>query len=216
MSARCGERTDIIKSGGSGHGSSYQYSPEGKNSSSYSTNSSYNWQQHGRKLLTAAEVTTLPSLDSNTLCGIRRWDHGDHHPGSDPDGGRVPDVPTDGGALLLRRQRRSATRPLVPFRLQAGGVLLRALSPGHCGRSLTITPNIGIPAPSAASGLAANVIRGLNASLGKPPGRTQISVPLTPIYDCNPLVRQPASPILFLDGDPPSRIARRDIEEGNR
>jgi len=56
---RLGEQTIIINSGGSGDGRSYQSSQQGQNSSSYSTNSSYNWSQHGRSLLTAAEVTAL-------------------------------------------------------------------------------------------------------------------------------------------------------------
>ena len=60
VSNRLGEQTIVVNSGGSGTGSSRQNSRNGENSSGSSTNASHNWNQHGRKLLTSAEVLSLP------------------------------------------------------------------------------------------------------------------------------------------------------------
>lgn len=58
VSARLGEATILVTSGGTSSGKSSQGSKEGTNYS-YSTNISENWQQLGRKLLKPEEVTGL-------------------------------------------------------------------------------------------------------------------------------------------------------------
>lgn len=60
VSARLGEETIIVESGGTSSGTTRQSSQQGGGSTSYSTNTSDNWQQHGRKLLKPEEVTALP------------------------------------------------------------------------------------------------------------------------------------------------------------
>jgi len=59
VSNRLGEGTIVIKSGGTGTGTSHQSSTRGDNSSSYSSNENDNWAQHGRKLLKPEEVLAL-------------------------------------------------------------------------------------------------------------------------------------------------------------
>lgn len=56
VSARLGEQTIIVASGGTGSSTSRQGSPQGGNSHSYSTSTNDNWQQLGRKLLKPEEV----------------------------------------------------------------------------------------------------------------------------------------------------------------
>jgi type IV secretion system protein VirD4 len=60
VSNRLGEETIIVESGGTSKGESRQSSQCGNGSSSYSTSTSDNWQQLGRKLLKPEEVTALP------------------------------------------------------------------------------------------------------------------------------------------------------------
>ncbi len=59
ISARLGEQTIVIKSGGTGSGKSWQRSKQ-ETTSSRSSNSNDNWNQIGRKLLRPEEVTGLP------------------------------------------------------------------------------------------------------------------------------------------------------------
>ncbi|MGH7169982.1 MAG: type IV secretory system conjugative DNA transfer family protein [Gemmataceae bacterium] len=59
VSNRLGEGTIIISSGGTSSGTSQQTSQKGEGSYSYSSNTSENWQQHGRKLLKPEEVASL-------------------------------------------------------------------------------------------------------------------------------------------------------------
>ena len=60
VSARLGEETIIVKSGGTGSSESRSASQQGANgSTSYSTSTNDNWQQLGRKLLKPEEVTAL-------------------------------------------------------------------------------------------------------------------------------------------------------------
>jgi type IV secretion system protein VirD4 len=60
VSGMLGKKTVVIHSGGHGDGTSTQYSQEGgKGSTSTSHNNNYNWAQHGRELLTVAEVGQL-------------------------------------------------------------------------------------------------------------------------------------------------------------
>ena len=61
VSNRLGDGTIVVNSGGSGTGNSRQNSRNGENSSGSSSNASHNWNQHGRKLLTGAEVLSLPA-----------------------------------------------------------------------------------------------------------------------------------------------------------
>ena len=56
VSARLGEETVLIESGGTSTGSSRQRADYGHDSTSYSSNANNNWQQHGRKLLKPEEV----------------------------------------------------------------------------------------------------------------------------------------------------------------
>ncbi len=58
VSARLGEETIIVDSGGTSYGTSHQSGQE-NGSYSYSTNANANWQQAGRKLLKPEEVTAL-------------------------------------------------------------------------------------------------------------------------------------------------------------
>ncbi len=60
VSNRLGEETIIVESGGTGSSTSWQASQQGSGSSSYSTSTSNNWQQFGRKLLKPEEVAALP------------------------------------------------------------------------------------------------------------------------------------------------------------
>jgi type IV secretion system protein VirD4 len=60
VSARLGEQTIIVESGGTGSSVSRSGSQQGSNgSTSYSTNTNNNWAQLGRKLLKPEEVTAL-------------------------------------------------------------------------------------------------------------------------------------------------------------
>ena len=59
VSNRLGEKTIVIRSGGTGTGTSHQNSVRGDSSTSYSSNENDNWAQHGRKLLKPEEVMTL-------------------------------------------------------------------------------------------------------------------------------------------------------------
>ena len=67
VSARLGEETIVIKSGGTSGGTSRQSGQNGQNSSSYSDNWSDNWAQHGRKLLKPEEVMALSERTAITL-----------------------------------------------------------------------------------------------------------------------------------------------------
>lgn len=62
VSARLGEQTVIVESGGTSYGSSTQRSMGGQqqNSRSHSENTNENWQQQARKLLKPEEVIALP------------------------------------------------------------------------------------------------------------------------------------------------------------
>jgi type IV secretion system protein VirD4 len=60
VSNRLGEGTIVLRSGGTGTGTSHQSSMKGDSSSSYSSNENDNWAQHGRKLLKPEEVLALP------------------------------------------------------------------------------------------------------------------------------------------------------------
>jgi type IV secretion system protein VirD4 len=59
VSARLGEETIIVESGGTGWSESRSPSPQGGSNCSYSTSGNNNWQQLGRKLLKPEEVTAL-------------------------------------------------------------------------------------------------------------------------------------------------------------
>ena len=59
VSNRLGEKTIVIRSGGTGTGTSHQNSVRGDSSKSFSSNENDNWAQHGRKLLKPEEVMTL-------------------------------------------------------------------------------------------------------------------------------------------------------------
>ena len=59
ISARLGEQTLILDSGGTSRGTSQQHSARDYGSYSTSSNSNHNWQQHGRKLLKPEEVMAL-------------------------------------------------------------------------------------------------------------------------------------------------------------
>ncbi len=63
VSARLGEQTIVVASGGTNDGSSSQHTFGGQvsQSSSHSVSTSHNWQQQARKLLKPEEVTGLPS-----------------------------------------------------------------------------------------------------------------------------------------------------------
>jgi type IV secretion system protein VirD4 len=67
VSNRLGEATIAITSGGTSTGTSWSSSANGQNSHGYSTNSSENWQQHGRKLLKPEEVMMLPERTAITF-----------------------------------------------------------------------------------------------------------------------------------------------------
>lgn len=60
VSERLGEETIIVSSGGTSTGTSHQGGDQGQRSTSYSTNSSDNWAQQGRRLLKPEEVMALP------------------------------------------------------------------------------------------------------------------------------------------------------------
>jgi type IV secretion system protein VirD4 len=66
ISARLGEQTIVIKSGGTGSGKSWQRSKQ-ETTSSRSSNSNDNWNQIGRKLLRPEEVTGLSQRIAITL-----------------------------------------------------------------------------------------------------------------------------------------------------
>jgi type IV secretion system protein VirD4 len=59
VSNRLGEQTIVVDSGGRSRGTSQQYSVRDYGSSTTSSNSNHNWQQHGRKLLKPEEVMAL-------------------------------------------------------------------------------------------------------------------------------------------------------------
>ncbi|QJW98489.1 type IV secretory system conjugative DNA transfer family protein [Frigoriglobus tundricola] len=59
VSARLGEETILVTSGGTGTSTSHQSSPQGSGSTSTSYSRNDNWQQHGRKLLRPEEVAAL-------------------------------------------------------------------------------------------------------------------------------------------------------------
>ncbi len=59
VSARLGEATILVASGGSSYGTTQQ-SGQQQGGSSYNTTTNHNWQQHGRRLLKPEEVTGLP------------------------------------------------------------------------------------------------------------------------------------------------------------
>jgi type IV secretion system protein VirD4 len=59
VSNRLGEETIIVESGGTSHDRTQQAGQYGNTSTSYSENTSHNWQQHGRKLLKPEEVVAL-------------------------------------------------------------------------------------------------------------------------------------------------------------
>ena len=74
ISARLGENTIIVTSGGTSSGSSYQYTHGAQSSSSRgsSGNASSNWQQQARKLLKPEEVIALPPRTAITFTpGVR-------------------------------------------------------------------------------------------------------------------------------------------------
>jgi type IV secretion system protein VirD4 len=74
ISARLGESTIVVASGGTSSGSSYQYTQGAQSSSSRgsSGNSNSNWQQQARKLLKPEEVIALPPRTAITLTpGVR-------------------------------------------------------------------------------------------------------------------------------------------------
>ncbi len=60
VSERLGEETIIVSSGGTSTGTTHQGGDQGQRSTSYSTNSSDNWAQQGRRLLKPEEVMALP------------------------------------------------------------------------------------------------------------------------------------------------------------
>lgn len=59
VSKRLGEQTIVVESGGTSRSTSRQYSARDYGSYSTSSNSTSNWQQHGRKLLKPEEVMAL-------------------------------------------------------------------------------------------------------------------------------------------------------------
>jgi len=67
VSNRIGEQTIVVDSGGRSRGTSQQYSVRDYGSSTTSTNSNHNWQQHGRKLLKPEEVMALPPRTAITF-----------------------------------------------------------------------------------------------------------------------------------------------------
>jgi type IV secretion system protein VirD4 len=70
LSNRLGEETIVVNSGGDGRSYSRQLSQSPGNqqsSNTYSTSENSNWQAHGRRLLTAAEIATLPARCAITL-----------------------------------------------------------------------------------------------------------------------------------------------------
>ncbi len=67
VSARLGEATFVVESGGISGGRSWQSSDRGQSSNSYSENWSDNWQQHGRKLLKPEEVMALSERTAITF-----------------------------------------------------------------------------------------------------------------------------------------------------
>lgn len=77
VSNRLGEFTQVVSSGGTSSGTSYQVSQQGSDNRSYSSNASDNWQQHGRKLLKPEEVMALPERVAITFTQgappIRTW-----------------------------------------------------------------------------------------------------------------------------------------------
>lgn len=73
LSARLGEETIIVQSGGTSTGRSRQTPDHGnQGSTSYSVNSNANWQQSARKLLKPEEILTLDERTAITLCPGRR------------------------------------------------------------------------------------------------------------------------------------------------
>jgi type IV secretion system protein VirD4 len=61
VSARLGEQTITVDSGGSGTSWSRQKAKNGETSTTYSSNRNANWQQQARKLLKPEEVAALPA-----------------------------------------------------------------------------------------------------------------------------------------------------------
>jgi type IV secretion system protein VirD4 len=59
ISARLGEQTIVVESGGRGRSESFQPGHHGRRQRTYSTNSNSNWNQIGRKLLKPEEILTL-------------------------------------------------------------------------------------------------------------------------------------------------------------
>jgi type IV secretion system protein VirD4 len=59
ISARLGEQTIVVESGGRGRSESVQPGHHGHRQRSYSTNSNFNWNQIARKLLKPEEILTL-------------------------------------------------------------------------------------------------------------------------------------------------------------
>ncbi len=71
VSARLGEETIVVDSGGTNRGQSWQ-TGHGGTSSGSSSGSNANWQQIGRKLLKPEEVTALPQRTAITFApGVR-------------------------------------------------------------------------------------------------------------------------------------------------
>jgi type IV secretion system protein VirD4 len=60
VSARLGDETIVLASGGSSRGTSYQSGENGQRSTSYSSNHNDNWNQQARRLLKPEEVMALP------------------------------------------------------------------------------------------------------------------------------------------------------------
>lgn len=60
VSARLGDETIVLSSGGSSRGTSYQSGENGQRSTSYSSNQNDNWNQQARRLLKPEEVMALP------------------------------------------------------------------------------------------------------------------------------------------------------------
>jgi type IV secretion system protein VirD4 len=69
VSARLGEATIVVESGGSSHGTSWQMSNGAQSQDSYSSshNNNHNWSQQARKLLKPEEVQALPSRTAITF-----------------------------------------------------------------------------------------------------------------------------------------------------
>ena len=67
VSNRLGERTIVIRSGGTGTGTSHQNSVKGDSSYSSSSNENDNWGQHGRKLLRPEEILALSERSAITF-----------------------------------------------------------------------------------------------------------------------------------------------------